>query len=151
MAHQQELIFGASNGQKVLGHRLGGCRSDVMLKHDMTLLGHVDNGLGFYRFSCSGGIERYVGVLAQAVQQVMTHAVARARGAYLRIFDGKLGLEFEIYDRWLRFGAPYGINARDRSSRDPCRVTRKLHMHSDLVGTPDHIRAFPQTCIHQGP
>src|SRR5437870_5842344 len=25
-------------------------RSDMMLKHDISLLGHLDNGLGFYRF-----------------------------------------------------------------------------------------------------
>jgi hypothetical protein len=25
-----------------------------MLKHDITLLGHLENGLGCYRFSCNG-------------------------------------------------------------------------------------------------
>jgi hypothetical protein len=29
-------------------------RSDMMLKHDISLLGHLDNGLGFYRFSYNG-------------------------------------------------------------------------------------------------
>ena len=29
----------------------GGRRSDVALKHDVVLLGHLDNGLGFYRFA----------------------------------------------------------------------------------------------------
>jgi hypothetical protein len=33
-------------------------RSDMMLKHDISLLGQLDNGLGFYRFSYSGSIAR---------------------------------------------------------------------------------------------
>src|SRR6266481_6175197 len=40
-------------------------RSDMMLKHDISLLGHLDNGLGFYRFSYNGSDKAYVGVMAQ--------------------------------------------------------------------------------------
>ena len=32
----------------------GGHRSDITLKHDIVLLGHLDNGLGYYRFSYNG-------------------------------------------------------------------------------------------------
>ena len=62
----------------------GGRRSDIMLKHDITLLGHLDNGLGFYRFSYNGSDKTYVGVMAQEVQQVMPEAVARDRDGYLQ-------------------------------------------------------------------
>src|SRR5215467_479882 len=36
------------------GRGCGGRRSDLALKHDITLLGHLDNGLGLYRFSYVG-------------------------------------------------------------------------------------------------
>src|SRR5215207_5416005 len=32
----------------------GGRRSDIRLKHDIVLLGHLPNGLGYYRFSYKG-------------------------------------------------------------------------------------------------
>jgi hypothetical protein len=34
--------------------RGGGRRSDARLKHDVMLLGHLDNGIGFCRFSYNG-------------------------------------------------------------------------------------------------
>ena len=83
----------------------GGRRSDVALKHDITLLGHLDNGLGFYRFSYVGSDKAYVGVMAQDVQTVMPEAVVRGRDGYLRVFYDKLGLEFQTYDRWIASGA----------------------------------------------
>jgi hypothetical protein len=43
------------------------------------LLGELDNGLGFYRFSYNGSSKAYVGVMAQEVQAVMPRAVARDR------------------------------------------------------------------------
>ena len=43
------------------------------------LLGHLDNGLGFYRFSYNGSDKAYVGVMAQEVQVVMPDAVTRDR------------------------------------------------------------------------
>ena len=33
----------------------GGRRSDITLKHDIVLLGRLDNGLAFYQFDCPGG------------------------------------------------------------------------------------------------
>ena len=90
----------------------GGRRSDVMLKHDITLLGHLDNGLGFYRFSYNGSDKAYVGVMAQEVQQVMPGAVARGRDGYLRVYYDQLGVTFESYARWLGSGAqvPRGVH-----------------------------------------
>jgi hypothetical protein len=76
-----------------------------MLKHDISLLGHLDNGLGFYRFSYNGSDKAYVGVMAQEVQTVMPAAVLRGSDGYLRVFYDKLGLKFQTYDRWAASGA----------------------------------------------
>src|SRR6266851_9782400 len=65
-------------------------RSDITLKHDISLLGHLDNGLGFYRFSYDGSDKAYVGVMAQEVQTVMPAAVLRGSDGYLRVFYDKL-------------------------------------------------------------
>jgi hypothetical protein len=83
----------------------GGRRSDMRLKHDIILLGHLDNGLGFYRFSYNGSDKPYVGVMAQEVQQVMPQAVARGRDGYMRVYYDKLGLKFESYNHWIGSGA----------------------------------------------
>ncbi len=80
-------------------------RSDMMLKHDIALLGHLDNGLGFYRFSYNGSDKTYVGVMAQEVQTVMPAAVLRGSDGYLRVFYDKLGLKFETYKQWVASGA----------------------------------------------
>src|SRR5258707_8439302 len=69
-------------------------RSDMMLKHDIFLIGHLDNSLGFYRFSYNDSDKVYVGVIAQEVQTVMPAAVVRGSDGYLRVFYDKLGLRF---------------------------------------------------------
>ena len=83
----------------------GGRRSDIALKHDITLLGHLDNGLGFYRFSYNGSDKAYVGVMAQEVQVVAPDAVIRGHDGYLRVFYDKLGLQFQTYNQWIASGA----------------------------------------------
>jgi Protein of unknown function (DUF3300)/Chaperone of endosialidase len=83
----------------------GGRRSDVALKHDITLLGHLDNGLGFYRFSYNGSEKAYVGVMAQEVQIIMPEAVVRGRDGHLMVFYDKLGLKFQTYEQWIVSGA----------------------------------------------
>jgi hypothetical protein len=92
-------------GMRGGGGRGGGRRSDVALKHDIYLLGRLDNGLGFYRFSYYGSDKAYVGVIAQEVQTVMPSAVARGRDGYLRVFYHKLGVPFQTYDQWIASGA----------------------------------------------
>jgi len=76
-----------------------------------VLLGHLDNGLGFYRFAYNGSDKAYVGVIAQEVQAVMPQAVARGRDGYLRVFYDRIGVRFETYDQWLASGAhvPAGV------------------------------------------
>ena len=90
------------------GHRGGGGggrRSDVRLKHDVTMIGRLDNGIGFYRFIYNGDDKVYVGVMAQEVQAVMPQAVVRGRDGYLRVFYETLGLKFQTYDEWIASGA----------------------------------------------
>jgi hypothetical protein len=86
------------------GGRGGGRRSDARLKHDIVLLGRLDNGLGFYRYAYNGSNKAYVGVIAQEVQTYMPEAVARGSDGYLRVFYDKLGLPFQTYERWIASG-----------------------------------------------
>jgi Protein of unknown function (DUF3300) len=83
----------------------GGRRSDLALKHDIVLLGHLDNGLGYYRFSYVGSHKVYVGVIAQEVESVMPEAVTRGNDGFLRVHYEKLGLTFRSYSDWLAGGA----------------------------------------------
>lgn len=84
--------------------RGGGRRSDIMLKHDVVLLGYLDNGLGYYRFAYNGGQRAYVGVIAQEVRAVRPDAVAVGRDGYLRVSYERLGLRFRTYDDWVASG-----------------------------------------------
>jgi hypothetical protein len=83
----------------------GGRRSDIALKHDVVLLGHLANGLGYYRFSYIGSHKAYVGVIAQEVESVMPEAVTRGSDGYLRVYYDKLGVKFRTYSDWLAGGA----------------------------------------------
>jgi hypothetical protein len=82
----------------------GGRRSDIRLKHDVALLGRLDNGIGIYRFSYNGSNKIYVGVLAQEVMEIRPDAAVAGRDGYLRVHYEKLGLKFETYQEWLRSG-----------------------------------------------
>jgi hypothetical protein len=83
----------------------GGRRSDIELKHDVVLLGHLANGLGYYRFSYLGSSKPYVGVIAQEVQNLVPEAVTRGRDGYLRVYYEQLGLKLRTYSDWLAGGS----------------------------------------------
>jgi hypothetical protein len=87
------------------GGRGGGRRSDMRLKHDIVLLGQLNDGLGYYRFIYNGGHTTYVGVMAQEVQAVMPEAVTRGADGYMRVSYDLLGLPFETYKHWVAAGA----------------------------------------------
>ena len=87
------------------GGRAGGRRSDITVKHDIVLLGHLANGLGYYRFSYNGSDRAYVGVVAQEVQQVMPQAVVRDHDGYLRVYYDRIGVKFQTYEYWISTGA----------------------------------------------
>jgi hypothetical protein len=78
--------------------------SDIRLKHDITLLGHLDNGLGYYRFRYNGSDKVYVGVMAQEVRSVRPEAVMRGHGGYLRVNYDMLGLRRMTLDQWVASG-----------------------------------------------
>ena len=94
--------FRGGGGARVGG---GGRRSDIRLKHDIVLLGRLDDGLGYYRFVYNGGHTAYVGVMAQEVQAIMPEAVTRGADGYMRVSYDQLGLPFETYKQWLASGA----------------------------------------------
>ena len=98
-------FHGGGGGGRGGGGRGGGRRSDLALKHDVVLLGYLESGLGYYRFSYLGSDKAYVGVIAQEVQAVMPDAVTRGGDGYLRVYYEKLGLKFRSYHDWLASGA----------------------------------------------
>jgi hypothetical protein len=87
----------------------------MMLKHDVALLGHLDNGLGFYRFTYNGSDKAYVGVMGQKVQTITPAAVMRGSDGYLRVFYEKLGVKFQTCDRWVASGAHVPAGAPGRA------------------------------------
>ena len=87
---------------------------DIALKHDIVLLGYLDNGVGFYRFAYNGADKAYVGVMAQEVQRVVPGAVTLATDGYLRVSYEKLGLKFQTYDQWIASGAQIPATVRVR-------------------------------------
>ena len=97
--------FRGGGGGGFRGGGGGGRRSDIALKHDVVLLGHLANGLGYYRFSYLGGQKAYVGVIAQEVENVVPDAVRRGSDGYLRVKYEALGLTFRTYRDWLANGA----------------------------------------------
>ena len=96
---------GGGGGRGGGGRGGGGRRSDMRLKHDIVLLGRLDDGLGYYRFVYNGGHTAYVGVMAQEVQTVMPEAVTRGADGYMRVSYDRLGLPFETYEQWVASGA----------------------------------------------
>jgi hypothetical protein len=96
---------GGGGGGRGGGGGGGGRRSDMALKHDIVLLGHLANGLGYYRFSYLGSDKAYVGVIAQEVEVLMPAAVTRGADGYLRVYYEKLGLKLRTYRDWLAGGA----------------------------------------------
>src|ERR1039458_3961774 len=81
-----------------------GMMSDIRTKHDIVLLGHLDNGLGFYRFSYNGSDKAYVGVVAQEVQAIRPDAVARGKDGYLRVYYDRLGFPMQTWKEWVDSG-----------------------------------------------
>jgi hypothetical protein len=70
----------------------------------ITLLGHLDNGLGYYRFSYNGSDKAYVGVMAQEARSVRPEAVMRGHDGYLWVNYDMLGLRRMTWDQWVASG-----------------------------------------------
>jgi outer membrane immunogenic protein len=75
--------------------------SDARLKRDITLIGHLDDGLGLYRYRYLWSNRVYVGVMAQEVALIHPDAIVRsALDNYLRVNYGRLGLKFMTLQEW---------------------------------------------------
>ena len=94
------------------GGRGGGRRSDIRVKHDIALLGRLENGLGWYRFAYRGGTRQYVGVMAQEVRHIAPGAVLRESNGTMRVDYERLGLKFQTYDQWRAGGGRIPAPAR---------------------------------------
>jgi hypothetical protein len=101
---RQHANIGRGGGGGLRAHGGGGRRSDMRLKHDVVLIGYLNNGLGLYRFSYNGSDTPYVGLIAQEVAQIAPEAVTRGRDGYLRVYYDKLGVKFQRYDQWRASG-----------------------------------------------
>ena len=100
----------------------------MRLKHDIVLLGYLDNGLGYYRFSYNGSDKLYVGVMAQEVLRLIPQAVARGRDGYLIVHYERLGLKFESYDQWIKSGAQAPLSLEFSADSLECRIVAKDHV-----------------------
>ena len=87
------------------------------------LLGRLDNGLGYYRFTYNGSEKAYVGVIAQEVRAVRPDAVAVGRDGYLRVSYERLGLPFQSFDHWVASGAPAAEACRPDAPRSSLSIT----------------------------
>ena len=103
--------MGGGGGGPMGGVGGGGAPSDIRIKHDVTLLGHLDNGLGFYRFSYNGSDKAYVGVMAQEVRLLQPSAVVEGADGYLRVYYDKLGFSMQSYDAWVASGSKLPVTA----------------------------------------
>jgi hypothetical protein len=67
--------------------------SDVRLKTDIEQVGTTVYGLPLYHFRYKTGTERFEGVMAQDVLEVMPDAVIVGRDGYYRVKYGQLGIK----------------------------------------------------------
>jgi hypothetical protein len=99
--HGGARVAHRGGGGRAGGRGGGGRRSDMQLKHDIMVLGHLQNGIPFYRFAYTESDAAYVGVMAQDVKKVDPRAVTRGSDGYLRVHYERLGLKFQTYNEWL--------------------------------------------------
>ena len=74
--------------------------SDIRLKRDIVLVGHLDNGLALYRYRYFWSDAVYVGVMAQEVAEKMPNAVTIGEDGYLRVDYQTLGLQLRTQAEW---------------------------------------------------
>lgn len=73
--------------------------SDERLKADIEKVGELPNGIGLHRFRYRGDNVKYVGVLAQEVEEIMPEAVAESETGYLMVDYARLGVTMQLADR----------------------------------------------------
>ena len=109
-AESSTMDFFCTGGTLQSHYRPANCRggysyefelSDSRLKRDIVQLGHLDNGLGLYRFRYLWSDQLYVGVMAQEAAASVPEAVVRGPDGFLRVNYARLGVEFQTWDEWL--------------------------------------------------
>ena len=78
----------------------GLCWSDLRLKRNVEMIGHLGNGLNLYKYSYPWSSRLYVGVMAQEVAAIAPGAVQRGAGGYLRVDYRQLGLRLQAWETW---------------------------------------------------
>jgi hypothetical protein len=78
-----------------------GIMSDMRAKTGIELVGHLNNGLGIYRFNYIGDGNIYVGVMAQEVELLVPDAVTIGIDGLRRVNYSKLGIIMKTWDEWL--------------------------------------------------
>jgi Chaperone of endosialidase len=90
--------FNDRSGQPVRIAELSVCAdevgtvSDVRLKDDIAQVGSTVYGLPLFHFRYKGGSERFEGVMAQDVMQVMPDAVSVGNDGFYRVNYARLGI-----------------------------------------------------------
>jgi hypothetical protein len=84
------------------GHKSCKRISDARLKDDIMPLGRLENGIRLYRYRYKWSEQRFVGVMAQEVLNVVPEAVSLGADGYLRVDYEHLGLTLVTWDQWLQ-------------------------------------------------
>lgn len=88
-------LSAASNPASLFGYTLWG--SDKELKENIKPIG-TENGFNIYEFNYKGDDTKFIGVMAQEVQEVKPEAVMKDSEGYLMVDYGKIGVEFRRAD-----------------------------------------------------
>ena len=86
-------LLGAGK-DSILGGMLG--FSDIAMKENIKFVG-IRSGFKHYEFNYKGDDKRYIGVMAQDIEQTHPHAVKEING-YKAVNYGALGLKMEVAD-----------------------------------------------------
>ena len=105
IVNSQTAAYNASQNQSdpmasILGTGLGLVASkipwsDIRLKENIKRIGTYENGLPKYEFSYKGCPQRYRGVMAQDVLEVMPDAVVANGEGYMAVRYDMLGIDME--------------------------------------------------------
>lgn len=74
--------------------------SDIRLKHDVTPIAILADGVTLYSFRYFWSDQVYVGVMAQQVAAIAPDAVATEPNGYLSVDYGQLGLKMQTWEQW---------------------------------------------------
>jgi hypothetical protein len=75
--------------------------SDARVKRNLVRIATLENGLPLYSFTYLGGTQRFVGVLAQEVEDVVPEAVQADPDGLLRVDYQKIGFRMVTWEEWV--------------------------------------------------